>query len=94
MALTALESNTVSRGIQAAILVVRQLQPLLAELNIIYDASGGAKSTITQDNLNLVPSFSGLTKQQLDDAMFALTGTLRGDILNAFAQLAQLAARG
>lgn len=93
VALTALEQNCVSRGIQAAAKVVRELQPLLAELNIIYDSAGGAKTTITQANLDLVPAFSGITKQQLDDGMYALTATLRGDILTAFGQLAQLAAR-
>ncbi len=93
MALTALESNTVSRGLAAAKKVLDEVKPVLDSLNAIYDSGGGAKTTITQQNLDLVPSFSGLTKQQLDDGMYALTATLRTDIASAYAQLAQLAAR-
>lgn len=93
MALNALEQNTVSKGMAAAKMVIEQLYPVLKELNIIYDSQGGVKTTIDQAGLDGVASFSGLTKQQLDDGMFALTATLRGDIENAFAQLAELAAR-
>jgi hypothetical protein len=94
MALSALESDTVSRGAQSAKIVVEQLKPLLDRLNIIYDSTGGAKTTITQGNLDLVPSFSGLTKAQLDDGMFALTATLKTAIDAAYTQLVELAARG
>lgn len=93
MALTALESNTVSRGLQAAKKVVDELKPVIDSLNIIYDSAGGAKTTITQQNLDLVPSFSGITKAQLDDGMFALTATLRTAINDAYTQLVQLSAR-
>lgn len=93
MALTQLEQNTVSKGINAAKLVIETLEPILHELNIIYDSGGGAKTTITQAGLDAIPSFSGLTKAQLDDGLFALTATLRTDIQNAYTQLAELAAR-
>lgn len=94
MAITALEQNTVSRGIAAALVVVEELYPALKRLNIDYDAVGGVKETLTQGELDSIASFSGLTKTQLDDAMFALTSTLRGAIETAFAQIEQLAARG
>lgn len=94
MALTALESNTVSKGLAAAKYIIETLKPVLDELNIIYDSTGGAKTTITQGNLDLVPSFSNLTKTQLDDGMYVLTTTLKTDIASAYTQLAQLAARG
>ena len=93
MALSALEQNTISRAIQAAKYLVEQLKPILDELNVIYDADGGAKSTITQQGLDAVASFSGLTKAQLDDGFYVLTATLRGDLVNGYSQLAQLAGR-
>lgn len=93
MALTALEKDTVSRALQVAQLVLAQLKPVIDALNIIYDSDGGAHQTITQPGLDAVPSFSGLTKAQLDDGMFALTSTIRLAIDGAYGQLAQLAAR-
>jgi pyoverdine/dityrosine biosynthesis protein Dit1 len=92
--MTQLELNTVSKALAAAKLVLEQLKPVLDHLNAIYDPAGGAKLTITQDGLNTVPSFSGLTKEQLDDGMYALTTTLRAAVNSAYTQLAQLAARG
>lgn len=92
MAITALESDTVTRGCQAARRVL-DLYASLHELNILYDSAGGLKATITQAELDSVTSFSGLTKTQLDDGMFALTATLKGAIDGAFTALTQLAAR-
>lgn len=91
--MTTLELNTVSRGFQAAKLVLEELKPAIDQLNIIYDSVGGAKQTIDQAGLDAVPAFSGITKAQLDDGIFALTATLRTAINNAFTQLAHLAAR-
>lgn len=91
--LTALEQNTVSRAMQNSKILIEQIKPILDELNTIYNSSGGLSTTITQGNLDLVPSFSGLTKTQLDDGMYALTATLRGDLSTAYAQLSQLSAR-
>ena len=93
MPLTQLELNTVSKGLAIAKKMLDEVKPVLDALNIIYDSVGGAKSTITQAGLDLVPYFSGITKQQLDDGMFALTATLRTDMQTAYAVIAQLAAR-
>lgn len=93
MALTPLELNTISRLAQLAKDFIERYKPLLNELNVIYDSVGGVKSTITQQNMDLVPALSGLTKQQLDDAAFVLTATIRTDLDNGISQLAQLAAR-
>lgn len=93
MSLSALGQNTVTRGINAAKYLIEVLKPVLDELNIIYDASGGLKSTIVQSDLDGIASFSGLTKAQLDDGMFALTSTIKTGLTNAYSQLAQLAAR-
>lgn len=91
--MTALESNTISLSLQAAKKVLDELKPIIDRLNIIYDSAGGVKETITQEELDAVASFSGLTKAQLDDGMFALTAVLRTDIANSYSALAQLAAR-
>lgn len=91
--LTQLEKQTVLRGLYAAKKVLDDLRPIIDALNVVYDSVGGAKTTITQQNLDLEPAFSSLTKQQLDDGMFVLTSTLRTAIANGFTQLAQLSAR-
>lgn len=93
MPLTQLEQNTVARGLQAAAKVLNEIEPVLHSLNVIYDSVGGVKTTITQEGLDAVPSFSGITKAQLDDGMFALTATLKGAIDSTYTALAQLAAR-
>lgn len=93
MAITVLEENTVSRGAGAASTVIHTLYPVLKDLNILYDSQGGVKETLTQQELDSVASFSGITKQQVDDGMFALTSTLRTAIEAAYAQLSELAAR-
>lgn len=91
--MTTLEINTVSKAMQQSKILLDQIKPVLDQLDVIYNSSGGAGSTITQNGLDAILSFSGLTKQQLDDAMYVLTTTLRPNIANAFTQLAQLATR-
>lgn len=93
MAITALESNVVSRAIAAALALV-ELKGDLDRLDVDYNGAVDVKDTLTQADLDSVASFSGLTKQQVDDGLFALTSTVRTAISNAFAQLEQLAARG
>lgn len=91
--LSALEVNTITRGLNAARKALEEVKPVLDGLDVIYNSAGGAKDTITQQNLDADTVLSGLTKQQLDDGMFALTSSLKTAIANAYAQLAQLAAR-
>jgi len=93
MPLTALEQNTVSRSFFVAKKVLEEVKPVLDALNIIYDAGGGVKETLTQAELDEIPAFSGLTKTQLDDGLYALTAVIRPAITNAFTALAQLATR-
>jgi hypothetical protein len=93
MPLTHLEQDSVVRGAQAAKLVIEDLKPLLDRLNILYDSQDGLHTTITDEGLEEIPSLSGLTKQQLDDGMYALTSTLRSAINNAYTALVELAAR-
>ncbi len=93
MALTILEQNTINRGLAAAKLLLEQLRPILDELNVIYDGTGGVKSTITQQNLDSAAYLSGLTVAQLNDGFFVLTATVRADLDNGLTALSQLAAR-
>lgn len=94
MAFTKLESDTVSEGCQLARKLLHDIKPVLDRLNILYDSAGGLKETITQEDLDSVPSFSDLTKAQLDDGMFVLTATLRTALTDGLTQLAHIAARG
>lgn len=91
--LTALEQNTISKALATAKKLLDEIKPVIDQLNIIYDSAGGAKSTVDQEGLDAVTSFSGLTKQQLDDGCYVLTATMKDAINNGFSQLAQLAAR-
>lgn len=91
--LTTLERATIRNAMRVSQKLLIEVKPYLDALNAIYDAPGGASSTITQENLDLVPEFSSLTKQQLDAAMNALTFTVRVDLNNAFVQLSQLSER-
>lgn len=91
--LTTLERATILKALRISQKLLIEVKPHLDALNAIYDAPGGASETITQENIDLVPEFSSLTKQQLDQAMNALTFTIRVDLNNAFTQLSQLSER-
>lgn len=93
LAMNTLEIAIVTRGAKVAKILLEQVKPELDALNILYDAGGGAKETIDQAGLDGRPEFSGLTKAQLDDGMFALTSTTKTALTNTFTQLEQLAAR-
>lgn len=94
MALSTLESTTINRAISATRKALEELKPVLDGLKIVYDSVGGVKATITQANLDLAIGLSGITKQQVDDALFVLTGSLLTSLTTSYAQLQQLAARG
>lgn len=92
MSLSTLELTTVNRGIVMAKKIL-DLQSELYQLNVIYDSASGVKYTITQEELDERPEYSGLTKAQLDDGMYALTTIIKTDIQNSLTQLTELAAR-
>jgi hypothetical protein len=95
MPLTTLEANTIARAITAAKRVLDEFKPAIDQLNIIYDSAGGAKVTITQAKLDEAGNLSGLTKAQLDDALYVLTNNVRLALdAAAVTALAHLAARG
>lgn len=96
--MTALKQNAVSRAIAAASQLVA-VKALLDRLNVDFNGAvglnpGTANTGITQADLDSVASFSGLTTQQLQDGVFALTSTVLAALDSAFVNLEQLAARG
>lgn len=92
MALTTLDQNVISRGAAAARAILA-VYPELKLLNVLFDGTGGTKSTVTQPALDAIASYSGLTTTQLDDGYFALTATIKNDIEAAYTQLVELASR-
>jgi len=93
MALTSLESNTISNGIAAAGKAL-ELEALLHKININFDGLGNVKNTVTQPNLDATPSLSGLTDSQLNDSMYVLTALVLPVLQANYAALSNLAARG
>jgi len=93
MSLDKLALDTISKAMQASKLLLDQAMPLINQMDLIYNAAGGLKETITDADLAEVASFSGLTKQQLDDGVYALTSTLKTDLANDYNALTQLAVR-
>jgi hypothetical protein len=91
--MNSLELNTVSRAFVVAKKILDEVKPAIDSLNVIYDSQGGVKSSVTQEELDAIASFSGITKAQLDDGLYALTAGIKGVVDGAFSQLSQLAAR-
>ena len=93
MAITILEQNTVIAGSELAKKLVQEIKPALDFLNVVYDADDGVKETLIQGDLDGVPAFSGITKAQVDDGMFALTSSLKTALDGVYSQLTILASR-
>lgn len=89
-AMTIVVQDMISHGAQVAE-QIRALKGTLEELNILYD--GQYKALLVQDDLDSVPSYSGITKQQLDDGMYFLTSVLLPAVNTSYTQLVDLAAR-
>ena len=92
MALSQLERDTLAKSFAVSKQVLADLLPRLDSLNEIYNSAGGVKDTLTQGELDELPELSGLTKQTVDDAIFALTG-MKTTADAAAAALNQMAAR-
>lgn len=93
MPITQLELDTVMKACGVCATLLKDLQPALQGLQQVYDSVGGIKESLTDDDLSGVPALSGLTKQQVDDALYVLTATLLPALSSSYAPLAQLAAR-
>ena len=93
MPMSQLEADTIARMCAICKQLLADIQPRLESLRSIYDSAGGVKETLTQAELDENPALSGLTKQQLDDAAFVMTGALLTGIENGYNGLAAVAAR-
>lgn len=93
MPMTTLESDSISKMCAIAKQLLADVQPKLESLRAIYDSAGGVKETLTQEEMDEVPALSGLTKTQLDDAAFVMTGAILSGIENGYNGLAAVAAR-
>lgn len=91
--LNTLEANTIARGRAMARKLLEEVKPILDGLNTIYDSAGGVKETVDQGDLDAASELSGLTKAQLDDAMYVMTATIKTALQDGYTQLAHLAAR-
>ena len=92
MPMSVLEKDTLAKSFSVSKTLLLDLQPKLANLNELYNSVGGVSSTLTQAELDELPELSGLQKSTVDDAQFAMAG-LTATITNAYASLAQMAAR-
>jgi len=88
-----LESDTVAKMCAIAKQLLADVQPKLESLRSIYDSAGGVKETLTQAEMDEVSALSGLTKTQLDDAAFVMTGAILSGIENGYNGLDAVAAR-
>jgi hypothetical protein len=93
MPISTLEHDTLAKLFAICKSVQADLQPKLSQLDSIYNSAGGVTSTLTQAELDELPELSGLTKQTVDDGVFALTSGVLPALVNATAALSQLAAR-
>jgi hypothetical protein len=93
MSMSQLEYDVVNAIAAICKQVINELEPKLSELQQLYDATGGVKETLSQEELDEIAVFSDLSKTTLDDAAYALTTTILPAITNSFPALAQVAAR-
>lgn len=90
--LNAHEQDTLINGSIAAKALI-DLYGIVKRLNEEYDSTGGVKSTVTQDNLDLMTTWSGVTKGQTEDGMYVITTVIKGAIESSYSQLVQFASR-
>lgn len=93
MAITTLEYDPVNNAAQVCSMILSELQPKLANFQQLYDSAGGVGSTLTQEELDSVPAFSGLTVAQVTDALYVLTTVLLPGIESGYGALSTLGAR-
>lgn len=93
MAMNALEYDTLNMAFAVSRMILTDLQPRLASLQQQYDAEGGVKSTLTQEEMDAVAALSGLTKAQADDGFYALTAVILPAITQVYSVLSILSSR-
>jgi hypothetical protein len=92
MAISVLEKSVVDKGMLVAKKLLL-LKSVVDELNVLYDADDLVKETLTQGDLDGVSEWSGITKANVDDGMYAITAGLRILLNDAHTQLAILSGR-
>lgn len=93
MTMNPLEFDTLNAAFAVSRIILNDLQPKLLFLQQQYDAEGGVKSTLTQQEMDEVTALSGLTKQQTDDGLYALTAVMLPAITQTYVALSVLASR-
>ena len=93
MAMNPLEYDTLNAAFAVSRIILNDLQPKLLFLQQQYDAAGGVKESLTQEEMDEVAALSGLTKQQADDGLYALTAVMLPAITQTYAVLSVLASR-
>lgn len=93
MPISQLEKDTLAKSFAVAKTLLLDLQPKLAGLDQIYNSVGGVKDTLTQIELDETLELSGLTKEQVDAGLNALTTVILPAIIAEYPFLSQLAAR-
>lgn len=93
VSISQLEYDVLNNAFAVCKKVLNELEPALAQFRAIYDAAGGVKETLTQEDMDGVPALSGLTKTQADDGFYVLTALLLPAIEQSTASLATMAAR-
>lgn len=94
MSMSTLQLDTVKGGANLARFLLQEVKPRVDMFNVDYDAQGGVKDTLTQQDLDENASLSGLTKAELDDGMYVITALLKPLLGDNFSQLQKLASRG
>lgn len=90
MAMNSMKQTAIIRAFRASRVVIGQLKPIIEELDVLYNtATTGIGATLTQADLDAVPSFSGITKQQVDDVFFALTATMKNAVATGYDAMAE-----
>lgn len=90
MALNTAQQNVLRLAQQKAA-ALRAMRADLDQLNILWNGALNYKGAVDQPSLDAIPSFNGITVQQVQDGLFALTSTVLNDINTADTQLAVIA---
>lgn len=90
--LNILELNMITRVMQQAKKLTEENKAVLDGINLIFNSSGGMTTSVTQAELDEHASLSGLTVQELNDAVYGLT-QIQATLTNSYQQLTKLAIR-
>lgn len=87
MALNQLQIQVIAAAFNQCRLLTDTLLPQLERTDILCNGAAKVLLPVTQADIDQSGVFSGTTLQQLNDIIFALTGTVRTAVVNAKAAL-------